>query len=207
MLDTIVFVCLFVPKIRATNVCEDIESTLEWALAHDREAQMMGLRARRFSQTILGPHMLSAYVMHLLQEISALQRAAGGVNGYPYEAATKRKGMEAFTIQNIAERYERTGKGGVAHAAISYLHGLQCPTDKCMQCCFHSPGTVRHGGNDTVYKEFTWWTRLKNAPWNPAKTIWKEDGVLKPRTGVHFSVDTCLLACVVGSCGGSCPTQ
>ena len=52
----------------------DLEQTLEWARAHDAEAERIAARARRFARTHLREVPVACYVIALLEAYAALQR-------------------------------------------------------------------------------------------------------------------------------------
>ena len=67
----------------------DLEQTLEWARAHDAEAERIAARARRFARTHLREVPVACYVIALLEAYAALQRgllSAAELPAEPIEA-------------------------------------------------------------------------------------------------------------------------
>jgi hypothetical protein len=52
-----------------SDLCNSLEGALDWGRSHPQVAEAVGLNARRFASTLLGPRMLHEYVLTLLNEV------------------------------------------------------------------------------------------------------------------------------------------
>ena len=153
---------------------------LGWALENDDLAEQLGQTARYFARTVLSREMIEGYLTTMLREVAKLQH---------HDPPTDHMG-HTLTLETIAERFDRESEkevehkgsarnlGGPVEAASARLQGLPCPQERCPQCCFRSPKTVKATGEDVEPEDSqgSWWRRHKNSKF----AAWKQDPSKNP---------------------------